>query len=181
MEFGELKSKIDKTKEWLKKELSGLRTGRASPALVEGIKVDYFGTPTPLSHLASVRIEDAKTLIVEPWDKNSLESVSKAIGNSSLGIQPIASKESIRIVLPPLTQERRVLLVKILNEKMEEAKIQLRRIRDESWSETQRREKEKEISEDEKFRLKDKLEEEIKGGAEELGKIAEGKKREINN
>ena len=82
MEFGELKSKIDKTKEWLKKELSGLRTGRASPALVEGIKVDYFGTPTPLSHLASVRIEDAKTLIVEPWDKNSLESVSKAIGNS---------------------------------------------------------------------------------------------------
>lgn len=181
MEFSELKSKIDKTKEWLKKELVGLRTGRASPALVEDIKVDYFGTLTPLSHLASVKAEDAKTLTIEPWDKNSLESISKALLNSSLGIQPIASKESIRIVLPPLTQERRILLAKILNEKLEEAKIKLRQIRDESWSETQKQEREKKISQDEKFRLKDKLEEEIKKGAGELEKIAEAKKGEIES
>lgn len=181
MEFGELKSKIEKTNEWFKKELTGLRTGRASPALVEDIKIDYFGTITPLSHLASVKAEDAKTLTIEPWDKNSLESISKAISNSPLGIQPIASKESIRIVLPPLTQERRVLLVKILNEKLEEAKIKLRQIRDENWSETQKQEREKKISQDEKFRLKDKLEEKIKGGVEELEKIAETKKQEIES
>lgn len=181
MEFSDLKSKIEKTKEWFKKELTGLRTGRASPALVEDIKIDYFGTITPLSHLASVKAEDAKTLIIEPWDKNSLESISKAISNSSLGIQPIASKESIRIVLPPLTQERRILLVKILNEKLEEAKIKLRQTRDESWNEIQKQEREKKISQDEKFRLKNKLEEEIKRGVGELEKISQAKRQEIES
>lgn len=181
MDFNALDLKIKHVQEWLNKELASLRTGRASPLILENIKIDYYGKSTPLSHLSSIRVEDARTLVIEPWDKNLMEDIAKGISKSGLGIQPVASKDFIRIVLPPLTQERRRMLSKIVGEKLEEARISLRTTRDEYWSEIKKREREKEISQDDKFQLKEKLEEAIKKGNAELEKIAQSKKQEIES
>lgn len=174
-----LNIKIEKTKEWFKKETTGLRTSRANPSLIENIKIDCCGVPTALNHLASVRIADIRTLIVEPWDKNILPEISKALTAASLGFQPIVDKTSIRILFPELTQERRQTLEKILKQKLEEAKIALRKDRDEIWRELQVKQKKGEISEDEKFRLKDRLQKEIDKANQELESLFESKKREL--
>lgn len=179
MDFQDLILKLEKTKNWFKNEVSALRTGRANPALVENIRIDSYGTPTLLSHLASIRLLDAKTLVIEPWDKTAIQNIAKAISVSALGIQPIADKNTIRISLPELSQERRQALEKILRQKLEEAKIAVRKDRDEVWHKIQEKERAKEISEDEKFKLKERMQKEIDKTNQELESIAEVKRKEI--
>ena len=117
--------------------------------------------------------------MVEPWDKSLLEVIGKALEASNLGAKPIAVKDSIRIALPSLTEERRGALLKILKEKLEETRISLRKARDEVWKEIQDKERKKEISEDEKFRLKGQMEERVKKGGEKLEELSRKKEREI--
>lgn len=178
-DFSKIKTKNETVKDWLKKELGGLRTGRATPALVDGILVDSYGSKTPLKHVAAISVEDAKTIKITPWDHSLFKNIEHAIVGSPLGIQPIADKESIRITLPQLTEERRRSLLKILSEKIEEAKISFRQIRDEAWHDIQEKQKNGEISEDDKFRFKNELQKIIDGAGAEIDSIGELKEKEI--
>jgi ribosome recycling factor len=178
-DFSKTKNKIEETKAFLKREISTLRTGRATPALVEDILVDSYGSKMPIKHVASISVDDAKTLRISPWDMSVIKNIEAAISASNLGVQPIADKQSIRITLPQLSEERRKALIKIVSEKHEESKISLRQERDETWKDIQEKEKKGEISEDEKFRFKDELQKMIDGANEELDAISSAKKEEI--
>lgn len=177
--FSLFKKRAQEIEEWLKKEAGGLRIGRANPAMVENISVNYYGKKTPLKHIASISVLDARALAVQPWDKEMLSTIEADIRLSGLGIEPIMEKNSIRLVFPELTQERRASILKILKEKSEEAKISLRKTRDEVWRDIQNKEKTGEITEDDKFRFKDGLQKELEKTYEGLDKIAEKKEQEI--
>lgn len=144
----DLKTRSEKTLEHLKGTLLGIRTGRAHPALVEDIKVDYFGTPTPIKSMGSVNVPEARQLVITPWDKTAIKAIEKAIQSSPLGINPQNDGESIRLNLPELTKDRRVELTKIVNKMTEEARIAIRNIRREINDCLKKMEKESQITED---------------------------------
>lgn len=178
-DFSKFKKKAADTEEWFNGEIALLRTSRASPAFIENIKVDYYGGKSPLKGVASISVEDAKTLVIRPWDTDSLLPIEQAVGASELGIQAITEKDTIRVVFPDLTEERRQSLLKLLSEKLEEAKISLRREREEIWRDVQDKERRGEISEDDKFRHKDELQEMIDDYNKKLQDIADKKETEI--
>lgn len=177
--FSSLQVKSNEIKNWFKNETASLRANRATPALVENILIDSYGSKMPLKHVASINVEDAKTLRVTPWDISVLKNIESGISFSNLGIQPIIDKHSVRLILPELSEERRKSLIKILGEKLEEAKISLRLERDEVWKDIQEKERAGEIPEDDKYRLKDKMQEIIDKTGKELEEIAEKKEQEI--
>lgn len=144
----DLKTRSEKTLEHLKGTLQGIRTGRAHPALVEDIKVDYFGTPTPVKNMGSVNTPEARQLVITPWDKSAIKAIEKAIQSSPLGINPQNDGESIRLNLPELTKERRVELTKIVNKMAEEARVAIRNIRREINDGLKKMEKDSKITED---------------------------------
>lgn len=180
-DFSNIKNDSEEIKEWLKKETSSLRTGRATPALVENIMVDSYGTRTPLKHVASIAVEDARTIRITPWDTGVLKNIEQSISASNLGIQPIADKQSIRVALPELTEERRKSLIKLLGEKLEEARVSLKLKREEEWKDIQEKERAGEISEDDKFRHKEELQKIIDKVSAGLEEIAKNKEREISS
>ena len=172
----EFKSKLEKIIEHLKIEIASLRTGRASPALVEDLEVDYYGTKTPLKAVAAISSPDPKQILIQPWDKNAVQPIERAIQSSSLGLNPITDKDSIRLSISPLTEERRRELTKILGKHLEEARIQVRREREDVLKRIDTKEKAKQISEDEKFRQSkeaQKVVDEINKKIEEMGKAKE--------
>jgi ribosome recycling factor len=141
----------------LKRELAGIRTGRASPALVEHIKVDYAGVPTPLRHIAGISVSGASLLVIQPWDPASLQSIEKAILKSNLGLTPSTDGNIIRLNIPPLSEERRLELTKIVRRRVEEGKIEVRNLRHEALDELKKMERDKQISQDEQKRAISKL------------------------
>lgn len=143
--------------EFFKNDLKTIRTGRANVGLVENLEIEYFGARTPLQQAASVTTSDARTIVISPWNKDSLVDVEKAIRDSDLDINPTNDGNVIRLCFPALTEERRVELVKIIGKKTEDARIKVRKVREEAWDKIQKMEKEGEISEDDKFIGKDKL------------------------
>lgn len=155
------KKEADHALEALAREITTLRTGRATTALVEHIAVEAYDTTMPLKQLASITIPDARTIFIQPWDRSVAPSIVKALERSSLGMQPIASEEGVRLVLPMLTDERRKELLKVVNVAAEEARVKVRRARDEAWSGIQRAEEGGTITEDDKFMFKDKLQKEV--------------------
>ncbi len=165
--------------EVLKRELASIRTGRASPALVEHIRVDYAGVPTPLNQLARVSVPEARLLVIQPWDKSYIEGIVRALEQTGVGANPIVDKDTIRISLPPLSEEYRKNLVHLISEKQEEARKTIRHWREEAWSEIQEKTKNGEIREDDKFRAKDKLQELIDEYSEKIEKSGEKKKKEV--
>ena len=177
--FSRVKNEGQRIKEKFKKETASIRTGRANPSLVENLMVDSYGTKTPLKHIASISVEDAKTLRIAPWDVSLIKNVEHAIGISDLGVQPIADKQSVRVSVPALTEERRKSIIKILSAKLEEAKISLRLERDKVWKDIQEKERKREIPEDDKFRLKDELQKIIDDVSKELEETSKHKEREI--
>lgn len=177
--FSKIKDKIGDIKKKFQNEISSLRTGRASPGLVENIMVDSHGAKMPLKHAASINIEDARTLRITPWDISIIKNIEAAIASSTLGSQPIADKQSIRLALPELSEESRKGLIKVLSGKIEEAKVSLRQERDEVWKDIQEKEREGEIPEDDKFRFKDDLQKIIDKATEEMEEIAKRKEKEI--
>jgi len=174
------KETFNKAIEHLKIEIGSLRTGRATPALVEDISIEAYGTRQPLKTLSSISVTDAKTLTVEPWDKSILQHVESGIRNSDLGINPVNDGKLIRLPLPELTQERRRDLIKVLSKKLEEARIVIRQIREDVRKEIEQAEKAKEIGEDEKFTQFDVLEKMMKEYNDLIKKIGEDKEKEIN-
>ncbi len=178
-DFSPIKNKLPEIKEWLRKELSLLRTGRSSPALVDNIMVDYYGNKTPLKHVGTLSVEDARTLRLKLWDASLIPKIDQEIRSAGGGLQAIAEKDSIRIIFPELTQERRKLLLKTISEKLEDAKISIRKLRDEHWRHIQDQEKEGRLTEDEKYRHKDDLQKMVDEAVKEMEAMALSKEKEV--
>ena len=174
-----LKKKFSETKEWFKKELSLLSTGRASPALLDNISVNCYGAKTPIRHIAAISTEDARTLRVKPWDISMISQIEQEIRASGSWFSPVAEKDSLRIIFPELTEEKRKSLVKILNGKLEESRVKLRKLRDEWWGDIQIKEREGAIRVDEKFRLKNELQKMVDETNKELEEMADAKQKEV--
>jgi ribosome recycling factor len=156
-----------------------LRTGRASTALVENLAVDYYGSKSSLKQIASISTPEPKTIMISPWDKDNLISIEKAINESQLNLQSNNDGQVIRINIPQLTEERRKDLIKVLNQKGEEAKISIRKIREEIWEEIQELEKNGKISEDDKFSGKESLQEIINEYNGKIQDLRDAKEKDI--
>ena len=140
-----------------KNELATIRTGHAAPALIEHIKVDYAGVPTPLNQIASISAPEARLLVIQPWDRGSISSIEKAILKSDLGLNPSNDGNVIRIAIPPLSEERRQELIKVVRKRVEERRVSVRSLRHETMDELKKLEKTKDISQDEHKRALDQL------------------------
>jgi len=170
---------LDKTMEHLQFEFGKLRTGRANPSLVEDVMVDYYGTKTPLKQIASINTPEPRQITIQPWDKGAIGPIEGAIRESDLGLNPINDGIFIRLNIPVLTEERRKDLVKALNSRAEDGRIALRNIREEVLKEVQSIEKEGLISEDDKFRAKEKIQSIIDDYNKKIEDIREKKEKEI--
>ncbi|MDR2573450.1 MAG: ribosome recycling factor [Desulfovibrio sp.] len=154
--------RMEKAMAVLMRDFSKLRTGRASTALVEDIKADYYGTPTPIGQMASIAVPDSRTITIQPWDKGGLAAVEKALLKSDLGLTPVNDGKIVRIVMPPLTEERRKELVKVARKYSEESRIAVRNVRRDANENLKKFEKDKQITEDE-----------LKKGAEDVQKLTD--------
>ncbi|NWF55722.1 MAG: ribosome recycling factor [Syntrophaceae bacterium] len=180
--LGELKSKSEKSLEALRKEMGRVRTGRASVAILDGVRVNYYGAPTPLAQVASLSVPDARTILIQPWDSKVLGEIEKAIQKSDLGLTPLNDGKVVRINIPPLTEERRKELVKVLKRMEEDCKVALRNLRREANEQLKSAKKDKQISEDEQFKFQDevqKLTDKLIQKAEEIVKAKEKEVLEI--
>ena len=168
--------------EVLKKELATIRTGHATPALVEHIRVEYTGVPTPLNQIAGISAPGVRLLIIQPWDKGSLRPIEKAILKSDLGLNPASDGNVIRINIPPLSEERRQELVKVVRARVEKERVVIRNLRREAMDELRKSEKNKDISQDELKRTLDRLQKLTDifiAGVEQVGQDKEAKLREV--
>ena len=175
----ELKADMGKTVERLKNELSRVRTGRANLALLDGIKVDYYGVPTPLNQVASLQLADARLIVVKPWEKAMVPPVEKAIQAADLGLNPSSDGEIIRLPVPPLTEERRKELVKQVKRMGEDFKVQIRGHRRDANEMLKSLEKDKDISEDDNRRGQTKVQETTDAHTKQVDEIITAKEAEI--
>jgi len=173
------KIELEKSIEHYKEDLGQLRTGRASTALVDNIMVDYYGNKSPLKQVASITTPEARTILISPWDKSSLVIIEKELRESQLNLNPSNDGQVIRINLPMLTEDRRKELVKLLNQKSEDARISIRKHREDVWDNIQKAEKEGLMSEDDKFIGKDKLQEVVDDYNKKIETIRQEKEVEI--
>lgn len=173
------KEEFELTIEYLHREFGGLRTGRATPALVENITVIAYDAPMEVKGIASISTPDAKTIVIDPWDKGLLQNIEKGIRNSGVGLNPVIDGTILRITMPAMTEENRKQMVKLMREKVEEARIKIRRVREEVRELTVKAEKEKEISEDEKFKVLDELDKLTKMYTDRVTALGDAKEDEI--
>ena len=178
-DFSPLKNKIKETEEWLGRELSGVRTGRATPTLLDGVKPEAYGTRTPLRELASVSVEDARTLRIVPWDMSIVKTIEKGITEADLGVGVSTDDQGLRVSFPSLTSERRTQLSKLAGDKTEHAKVTLRSHRTDALKALEAAEKAGGIGEDEVKRLKNEIQKLIDAGNDSLIKVLERKEEEI--
>ncbi len=162
-----------------KRDLQKIRTGRANTSMLDGIKVDYYGTPTPVNQVATVQVVDARLITVKPWEKNMIAVIDKAIRASDLGINPVADSELVRLPIPPLTQERRKELAKSVGKQTEEARIAVRSARRDAMDMIKDAEKEKSITEDERKKGETKTQELTDKYIAQIEEIAKAKEKEI--
>jgi ribosome recycling factor len=177
--FGDVEHRMAKAVEALQRELQSVRTGRASPTLVERLSVDYYGTATPLQNIAAIHATDARTLTIQPWDRKVMGDIEKAIQKSDLGLNPMNDGQVIRLVIPPLTEERRKELVKVVHKKVDEAKVAVRNIRRDGHDHLREQEKNKDISADELKRGTERLQKLTDRYIDEMDKAGHAKEAEI--
>ncbi|NGQ94041.1 ribosome recycling factor [Brevibacillus sp. SYP-B805] len=163
----------------LKKDLATLRAGRANPAMLDKVVVDYYGTPTPVSQLANINAPEPRLLQIQPWDKSALKEIERAIQQSDLGLTPSNDGSIIRIVIPPLTEERRKELVKVAGKSGEEAKVAIRNIRRDANDEIKKLEKAGSISEDESRRYQETIQKTTDKYIADVDKIVKEKEKDI--
>ncbi len=175
----EAQDKMEKALEVLVGELKGIRTGRATPGLVENVRVEYYGSPTPLKQIAGISAPDPRLLIIKPFDPSSLANIEKAIQKSDLGLNPASDGKLIRIAVPPLSEERRKQLSKQAKETSEKAKLAIRNVRRDAIKQSEDEEKEGALSEDQKFRLKDEIQKLTDEHEKKVADIVEKKSKEI--
>ncbi|MBU0707433.1 ribosome recycling factor [Patescibacteria group bacterium] len=177
----DLEQDLEKAKEFFSQGLSVIRIGRATPALVENLMVDYYGTPTPLLQLASISAPDPKTLVIQPFDKNSTQGIEQAILKSDIGINPASDSDVIRLPFPPMTEERRLEIVKIIGEKTEKARVAIRQIREEHIKNIKIKKDSGDISEDQYFAEQKNIQKHIDESIKEINQIEKKKQEEITN
>jgi len=175
----EAEGKMRKAIEVAKEEFSGIRTGRANPALLNRLTVDYYGTPTPLQQLASISAPEARLLVVSPYDRNATAGIEKAIRNSDLGINPANDGQVIRLAFPPLTEERRKEYVKLTKHRAEEARTAIRNVRRHEKDAMERMEKDGEVSQDELRRAEQRLQGLTDKYVGEVDSMLQHKEREL--
>lgn len=177
--FTTFKDSIKDLEEWLKKEFSSIRTGRATPTILDGVRVEAYGSLSPISQVASVAIEGARSLRIAPWDMSQVKAIEKAIITSNLGLSVSVDDKGLRVTFPELTTESRTAFVKMAKQKLEEARVTLRTEREKVWDDIQAQEKEGGMGEDEKFRLKNDMQKIVDEANKKLEELAEAKEKEI--
>lgn len=175
----QIKPKFDKAIDHLKMQLATVRSGRATPALAENIKIEAYGTMTPLIELAGITSPEPRLLVVSPWDKSIIKDIEKALQAANLGAQPVVDGAVIRLNFPSLTEERRRELTKVMNNKLEEAKVSVRNIREESLKQWKDQKNNGDISEDEFFGIQKELQKIVDEQNELIKKLGEDKEKEI--
>lgn len=173
------RTRMSKSIQALETEFATIRTSRATPALVENIKVEYYGSQVPLKQIASITIPEARMIVIQPWDPNALSEIEKAILKSELGVTPNNDGKIIRIILPPLTEERRQELVKLVKKLAEETKIAIRNIRRDANEEVRKLEKASEITEDDRYRAEEEIQKLTDEFIEKVEKVLEIKEQEV--
>ncbi|MDY6850710.1 MAG: ribosome recycling factor [Thermodesulfobacteriota bacterium] len=177
--FEDLKERMRKTLTALDRDLKRVRTGRASTALLDGLRVDYYGAPTPLNQVASISVPEARLLLIQPWDTQVVDSIEKAVLKSDLGLTPMNDGKLIRISIPPLSEERRKELVKVVKKMAEDSKVAVRNIRRDANEMFKDLKKEKDISEDEQFRAQDEVQKVTDEFIKKVDGIVKLKEKEI--
>jgi len=180
-DFSAFDKKAAAAQEWLGKEYSGLRTGRAAPAILDGVQVSAYGSLMPLKQVANVGVEDPRTLRVTAYDASIIKDIEKGIGAANLGVGVVADGAGLRVMFPELTADRREQLVKAAKQKLEEARTAVRVARDECWKDIQAKEEEGGMGEDEKFRLKDDLQKRVDAVNDALEKAFDRKEEEMKS
>jgi ribosome recycling factor len=175
----ELRQRMDRSAEALQDDLLSIRTGRASPALVEKLPVEYYGTMTPLNQMASIAAPEPRLLVIRPWDPSALPDIERALLTSDLGLTPMNDGKLIRLNIPRLTEERRRELVKLVSRRVEEARVAVRNLRRDALQDMKEFEKEKMISEDDFFRGKDSVQELTDTFIEKIDEIGKRKEEEV--
>ena len=177
--YNETRSDMGKAVQSLKKELDRVRTGRASLSLLDGIRVDYYGTLTPLDQMASLSVPESRLITIQPWDASVIKDIEKAILASSLGLTPSSDGKLIRIAIPPLTEERRKELVKVVRQMCEDHKVGVRNVRRDSNDMIKSLKKEGDISEDDAFKAQDQIQKITDEYIEKIDLIYKEKEKEI--
>ena len=175
----ETERKMDNTVAALKRELGNLRTGRATPALIENVQVDYYGVATPLNQIASISAPDARAIMVQPWDKQALPEIEKSLMKSEMGFNPSNDGNTITVPIPPLTQERRQEMVRLLKRKLEDGKVSLRNVRRDGVETLRRLDRDKTISQDENHRSQDQLQKATDAHVKTVDEVGRSKETEI--
>ena len=177
--LADVEDKMDRAVEALKRDLNTLRTGRATPSLIENIPVDYYGAPTPLKQIASISARDARAILVQPWDKQSLRQIEKSLMKSEMGFNPSNDGNVVTVPIPPLTTERRQELVKVLKRKIEEGKVSVRNVRRGGQDTLRRLERDKAASQDQVRRAQDQLQKATDEHTKTMDQVAAAKEAEI--
>ena len=177
--LGETERKMDSSITALKRELSAIRTGRATPALIENVPVDYYGVSTPLNQIASISTPDARAIMVQPWDKQALQEIEKSLIKSDMGFNPSNDGATITVPIPQLTQERRQEMVKLLKGKIEEGKVSVRNVRRDGLESLRKLEKDKSISQDDGRRAQEQLQKTTDGHTKLIDETGSAKEAEI--
>ncbi|MQG28985.1 MAG: ribosome recycling factor [SAR202 cluster bacterium] len=177
--LSEVSTKMDRAVDAFKRDLTQLRTGRATPALVENIDVDYYGSMTPLKQIASISAPDARAIMIQPWDTAAMREIEKSLQTSDMGFNPSNDGSTITVPIPPLTQERRQEMVKLLKGKMEDGKISVRNVRRDGLESLRKLEKEKSISQDAGRRAQDQLQKTTDGHTKLIDETGSAKEAEI--
>ncbi len=179
--FSDLKKRVKGVEDWLMKEYSGIRTGRATPSILDNVKIMSYDSLMPISQVASITTEGPKSLRVVPWDTSVNKAIEKAIVESNLGLSVVMDEKGVRVMFPDLTVERRQSLVKLAKQKLEDARISLRKERDMTWDDIQKKEEDGVVTEDEKFRLKNEMQKIVDETSKKLQDMADKKEQEMNN
>ncbi len=175
----EMNSRMEQTTEVLKSALSKVQTGRANPAMIEDVRIDYYGTATPLKQMATIAAPDANLLVVQPYDKTQIGAVEKAILAADLGLNPASDGKVIRIKVPKLSEERRTELMKIIKAKGEEAKVALRNVRRDANDKLEKMKDDGDISEDEYHRYRDKTDEAVRDYSKKIDDLIAEKDKQL--
>lgn len=173
------KDGFEQTLAHLREELTGIRTGRAHPGLVEHVMVEAYGSQSPIKSLASVSVPDARTLQIEPWDGAIVKDVERALSQADLGASPQLDGKIIRLTMPTMTEETRKKMVKLMKEKLEASRVSLRQVREDIKKESQQMEKDKKIGEDERFKIQDELDKLTKEYNEKIDALGAEKEKDI--
>lgn len=177
--FNLFKEKSRGVGEWLGREFASIRTGRATPALLDGVQVESYGARAPLKQVGSITVEDPRTLKITLWDKSQMRGVEQGLTAANLGVSVRSDQEALRVIFPELTADKRQILLKLAKEKLEEARISVRQEREKVWNDIQEKGKRGGLSEDEKFRLKDELQKLVDTANRDLEQMGERKRLEI--